>query len=100
MKTVLITGCSSGYGLQTAHHFHAHGWNVIATMRAPREDILPRSGRLQAVRNEHVRRHGNDPIRDPSNARAPVRRDRQRDLERDTRPHAAGSRLYREQAGH
>ncbi|WP_439619802.1 SDR family oxidoreductase [Hyphomonas sp.] len=49
MKTVLITGCSSGYGLQTAHHFHAHGWNVIATMRAPREDILPRCGRLHVL---------------------------------------------------
>jgi len=44
MKTVLITGCSSGYGLETARHFHAQGWNVVATMRTPREDILPRSG--------------------------------------------------------
>ena len=49
MKTVLITGCSSGYGLETARHFHAQGWNVIATMRTPREDILPRSERLRVV---------------------------------------------------
>ena len=35
MKTVLITGCSSGYGLETARHFHARGWNVVATMRRP-----------------------------------------------------------------
>lgn len=49
MKTVLITGCSSGYGLDTAHHFHAQSWNVIATMRMPREDILPRSGRLRVL---------------------------------------------------
>src|SRR4029450_12339721 len=49
MKTVLITGCSSGYGLETARHFHAHGWNVIATMRTPREDILPRSERLRIL---------------------------------------------------
>ena len=49
MNTVLITGCSSGYGLETARHFHAHGWNVIATMRAPREDILPRSDRLHVL---------------------------------------------------
>jgi NAD(P)-dependent dehydrogenase (short-subunit alcohol dehydrogenase family) len=49
MKTVLITGCSSGYGLKTAHHFHAQGWNVIATMRTPREDVLPRSERLRVV---------------------------------------------------
>src|SRR5215510_14675445 len=47
MKTVLITGCSSGYGLETARHFHAQGWNVIATMRTPREGILPRSERLR-----------------------------------------------------
>lgn len=46
MKTVLITGCSSGYGLETARHFHAQGWNVIATMRTPREGILPASERL------------------------------------------------------
>ena len=37
MKTVLITGCSSGYGLETARHFHARGWNVVATMRTPRD---------------------------------------------------------------
>jgi NAD(P)-dependent dehydrogenase (short-subunit alcohol dehydrogenase family) len=49
MKTVLITGCSSGYGLATARHFHAQGWNVIATMRTPREDVLPRSNRLRML---------------------------------------------------
>ena len=49
MKTVLITGCSSGYGLETARHFHAQGWNVIATMRTPREGILPRSERLRVL---------------------------------------------------
>ncbi|MTD95643.1 SDR family NAD(P)-dependent oxidoreductase [Hyphomicrobium sp. xq] len=49
MKTVLITGCSSGYGLETARHFHAQGWNVIATMRTPREGTLPRSERLRVL---------------------------------------------------
>src|ERR1700736_1809134 len=49
MKTVLITGCSSGYGLETARHFHAQGWNVIATMRTPREDVLLRSERLRVL---------------------------------------------------
>ncbi len=49
MKTVLITGCSSGYGLETARHFHAQGWNVIATMRTPRDDVLPRSERLRVL---------------------------------------------------
>jgi NAD(P)-dependent dehydrogenase (short-subunit alcohol dehydrogenase family) len=41
MNSVLITGCSSGYGLATARHFHDQGWNVIATMRTPRADLLP-----------------------------------------------------------
>ena len=49
MNTVLITGCSSGYGLETAHYFNSKGWNVIATMRTPREDILPQSKRLRVV---------------------------------------------------
>jgi NAD(P)-dependent dehydrogenase (short-subunit alcohol dehydrogenase family) len=49
MKTVLITGCSSGYGLEIARHFHGQGWGVIATMRTPREDILPRSERLRIL---------------------------------------------------
>ena len=49
MKTVLVTGCSSGYGLETARHFHARGWNVVATMRTPRRDLLPASDRLRVV---------------------------------------------------
>jgi NAD(P)-dependent dehydrogenase (short-subunit alcohol dehydrogenase family) len=49
MKNVLITGCSSGYGLETARYFHAQGWNVIATMRTPRQDVLPRSERLRVL---------------------------------------------------
>lgn len=49
MKTVLITGCSSGYGLETARHFHAQGWNVIATMRTPQAEALPRSERLRVL---------------------------------------------------
>ncbi|MGO4395471.1 SDR family oxidoreductase [Variovorax sp. M-6] len=49
MKTVLITGCSSGYGLETARHFHARGWHVIATMRTLRTDLLPRSERLRVL---------------------------------------------------
>ena len=49
MKTVLITGCSSGYGLETAHYFHRRGWNVVATMRRPRAGILPTSDRIKLV---------------------------------------------------
>src|SRR5690606_18203591 len=48
-KTVLITGCSSGYGLETARYFHARGWNVIATMRTPRPDLFPQSERLRVL---------------------------------------------------
>ncbi|MBQ2263759.1 MAG: SDR family oxidoreductase [Loktanella sp.] len=49
MNTVLITGCSSGYGLETARHFHAQGWNVVATMRNPREGVLPASDRIRML---------------------------------------------------
>lgn len=49
MKTILITGSSSGYGLETARHFHARGWNVVASMRTPRTDLLPASDRVQVV---------------------------------------------------
>ncbi|AQA03010.1 short-chain dehydrogenase/reductase [Mycobacterium sp. MS1601] len=49
MTSVLITGCSSGYGLATARKFLDEGWNVVATMRTPREDVLPSSDRLEIV---------------------------------------------------
>ena len=47
MKTVLITGCPSGFGLETARYFLDREWNVVATMRTPREVVLPRSDRLR-----------------------------------------------------
>ncbi|WP_193336526.1 SDR family oxidoreductase [Devosia beringensis] len=49
MKTVLITGCSSGFGLDIAKHFLAQDWNVIATMRTPQNDILPVSDKLRIL---------------------------------------------------
>ena len=49
MKTILITGCSSGFGLEIARHFLGHGWNVIATMRTPRQDVLPPSPQLRVL---------------------------------------------------
>ncbi|TPW30067.1 SDR family oxidoreductase [Martelella alba] len=49
MKTVLITGTSSGYGHETALHFLARGWNVIATMRNPDATLFPASDRLRLL---------------------------------------------------
>jgi NAD(P)-dependent dehydrogenase (short-subunit alcohol dehydrogenase family) len=49
MKTILITGCSSGFGLATAQYFLDRDWKVIATMRTPQEDLLPRSEHLRLL---------------------------------------------------
>lgn len=53
MKTVLITGCSSGFGLETARYFLDRDWHVIATMRTPLRtptaDALPPSRRLRVL---------------------------------------------------
>ncbi|WP_458248797.1 SDR family NAD(P)-dependent oxidoreductase [Streptomyces sp. MAI_2237] len=49
MNAVLITGTSSGYGQQTARHFPAQGWNVVATMRTPRPGLLPESDGFRVV---------------------------------------------------
>ena len=42
MKTVLITGCSSGFGRGMVDEFLQQGWHVIATMRQAdqRQDLL------------------------------------------------------------
>lgn len=49
MQTILITGASSGYGLETARHFLDKGWNVIATMRRPDATRLPASPNLRIL---------------------------------------------------
>jgi NADP-dependent 3-hydroxy acid dehydrogenase YdfG len=38
MKTIFITGASSGIGKATAKFFQSKGWNVIATMRDPEKE--------------------------------------------------------------
>lgn len=49
MNTVMITGCSSGFGLETARFFLEKGWHVIATMRKPDQSLLPKSDRLKIL---------------------------------------------------
>ncbi|WP_319533057.1 SDR family oxidoreductase [uncultured Cohaesibacter sp.] len=49
MNTILITGTSSGYGLETARTFLDKGWSVIATMRRPDESLFETSDRLRIL---------------------------------------------------
>lgn len=46
MKTIFITGASSGIGKETAKYFANKGWRVIATMRNP-----DKAGELAAMEN-------------------------------------------------
>lgn len=49
MKTVFITGCSTGFGRETALYFLGQGWAVFATMRDPSTSTLPPSERLRVL---------------------------------------------------
>lgn len=49
MPKILITGCSSGFGLAIAQKFVTAGWEVVATMRTPRTDLLPHNERLKIM---------------------------------------------------
>ncbi|MCC4300328.1 SDR family NAD(P)-dependent oxidoreductase, partial [Aurantimonas coralicida] len=49
MNTVLITGCSSGFGLDIARYFLGQSWKVVATMRTPDESVLPASEHLRIL---------------------------------------------------
>lgn len=48
-STISITGCSSGFGLATATPFAKRGWDVVATMRKPRKDVLPQSDHIRII---------------------------------------------------
>ncbi|WP_428390851.1 SDR family oxidoreductase [Lichenicoccus sp.] len=49
MNTVLITGCSTGFGRETAACFLERQWNVVATMRDPSASTLPAFDRLRLL---------------------------------------------------
>ena len=49
MNTVLITGCSTGFGRETATYFLARGWTVVATMRDPSASTLAASDHLHVL---------------------------------------------------
>lgn len=49
MKTIFITGCSTGFGRETAQYFLDMGWSVVATMRNPAASTLPVSDRLRTL---------------------------------------------------
>lgn len=50
MATVLITGCSSGFGLETALAFGRRGHRVLATMRTPaRDETLGPAARAEGL---------------------------------------------------
>ncbi|HVG21977.1 MAG TPA: SDR family NAD(P)-dependent oxidoreductase [Blastocatellia bacterium] len=57
-KTVLITGCSSGFGKASAKLFAAKGWNAIATMRRPEaEEELTKLADVLVTRLDVQERH-------------------------------------------
>lgn len=49
MRTVLITGCSSGIGLDAARHLARAGWRVIATCRRDEDLAARRAERMLAL---------------------------------------------------
>ena len=69
IPTVLVTGCSSGFGLETAKYFLDRDWNVIATMRTQRTDLLPVSKRLRILALDVT---DDDSIRQAIDAAGPI----------------------------
>jgi NAD(P)-dependent dehydrogenase (short-subunit alcohol dehydrogenase family) len=49
MPAIFITGCSSGFGLETARLFLERDWDVVATMRTLNADLFPVTERLRLL---------------------------------------------------
>ena len=50
MRSILITGCSSGIGLAAATTLKARGWRVLATARKPEDrELLEREHQLETI---------------------------------------------------
>jgi NAD(P)-dependent dehydrogenase (short-subunit alcohol dehydrogenase family) len=85
-KTVLITGCSSGFGKTTARLFASAGWNVVATMRRPEV-----ADELAALKNVLVTRLD---VEDPASIDAAIAAGIQRFGRIDTLINNAGFGLF------
>ncbi|MEZ5777703.1 MAG: SDR family NAD(P)-dependent oxidoreductase [Paracoccaceae bacterium] len=53
MKSILITGCSSGIGYDAAHGLSRAGWRVLATCRQEKDCELLRSEGLESFRLDY-----------------------------------------------
>ncbi len=54
MRSILITGCSSGIGLDAARTLHARGWRVFATCRREEDCELLRGEGLESFRLDYA----------------------------------------------
>lgn len=53
MRSILITGCSSGIGYHAAHFLKAHGWRVLATCRQEQDAQRLQSEGLESFRLDY-----------------------------------------------
>jgi NAD(P)-dependent dehydrogenase (short-subunit alcohol dehydrogenase family) len=54
MRTILITGCSSGIGYDAAHAMKARGWRVLATCRKEEDCARLRAEGLESFRLDYA----------------------------------------------
>ncbi|MFE3839565.1 SDR family oxidoreductase [Pseudogemmobacter sonorensis] len=53
-RSILVTGCSSGIGLDAAHRLAARGWRVFATCRQEADCARLREGGLESFRLDYA----------------------------------------------